>query len=304
MLRRQRQDFPPFPASGQLRAWAWALEQTEVRFLTAWEQECLLGWHLASRALPHSLAVFVHEGRSHWQVGRETMLLRAGDLLLVPEGIRHSAKVVAPHPFRATFVHFTARVFGVRCLLSLLGFPHHWQERESLSETMTELARLAAHQPIGWQVRGSALLTNLLVAFVQEAPQRFQPTLAPKDARAMQWLCPAFQLAASADWKVTVSDLARTVACSPTHLRRLFQQAFGVSPRQWLLEQRLQRAAYLLQVTEKSVQQIADICGFDSLSHFTRYFRRKFGCSPAQYRKSLWQERTGGQRDVVSEFAV
>jgi len=54
-----------------------------------------------------------------------------------------------------------------------------------------------------------------------------------------------------------------------------------------LLERRLRKAAQLLQTTDKTVQQIADECGFESLSHFSRYFKAKFGITPSQYRDLL-----------------
>ncbi len=301
MLRRPKHDFPPFPPAGSLREWAWAVEHTEVLFLNAWEQECLLGWYLAPRSLPHSLAVFIHEGRSRWDVGKEKIEGQAGDLLLIPEGTQHAARLVSAQPFRATFVHFTARVFGVRCLLTLLGFPYQWQQWVGLSETMAELVRLSDHHPVGWRLRGQALLTDLLLRCLQESPHRFCPTTTPKEAKVLQRLCPAFQLVTSSNNKVSIKELAQVLACSPTHLRRLFQQVFHTPPRRWLLEQRLQRAAYLLETSEKTVQQVADECGFESLSHFVRYFRQRFGCSPSQYRKQFLGQPVEDLAQAVGE---
>ncbi|MCS7187889.1 MAG: AraC family transcriptional regulator [Armatimonadetes bacterium] len=289
MLVRSRNQFTPFPSCDLLDRWAWVWDNAEIDFVGAWEHECLLGWHLSSRSLPHSLAVFVHEGRARWVIGDEKIVANAGALIFIPEGVNHSADLTSPHPFRATFVHLTARVFGVQCILALLGFPKKIEKAENFSEPVSELARLYALKPVGWKLRGQAIVTDLILRCVHEYPQLFQPSIAPKDAKALKWLCPAFQLLTSNESKITVSDLAKATMCSPTHLRRLFQKAVGMSPRQWLLERRLQRAAQLLQTTDKTIQQIADICGFESLSHFTRYFKAKFGMSPSQYRNIATQ---------------
>ncbi len=294
MMVRSRSHFVPFPAAGFLADWAWVWDNAEINFIGAWERECLLGWHISPRSLPHSLAIFVHEGRARWVIGGETLVANIGSLIFIPEGVSHSADLISPHPFCATFVHLTARAFGVQCILALLGFPKKIDGVDSFSAHANELARLYALRPMGWKLRGQAIVTDLLLRCVQEYPQLFQPSIAPKDAKALKWLCPVFQLLASTDSKVTVSELAKAAMCSPTHFRRLFQKVVGMSPRQWLLERRLQKAAQLLQTTDKTVQQIADACGFESLSHFTRYFKAKFRMSPSQYR-SLWVQAIGTQ---------
>lgn len=285
MLVRARSQFVPFPPPGALTEWAWVWDAAEVTFLGAWEQECPRGWHLEAHSLPHSLMVFVHSGQARWRVGADQFVAGAGTLLFIPEGVRHAA--VATAPLRATFVHFAARAFGVRCILTLLGFPHRVEGAGQFASDAHELARLSAWQPVGWKLRGQAIVTAWLLRCAHEYPHLFRPTTAPKDAKALKGLCPAFQLLASADGKVTVADLARAAMCSPTHLRRLFQKAVGMSPRQWLLEWRLRKAAHLLHGTDHSIQQIADACGFESLSHFTRYFKARFGLTPAQYRAHL-----------------
>lgn len=290
MMVRSKNRFTPFPAFGSLTEWSWVWDIAEIKFIGAWEHECLLGWHISPRSLPHSLAIFVHEGKARWVIGNETVVANAGSLIFIPEGVSHSADLVSPHPFCATFVHLTARILGVQCILMLLGFPKKIDGVDSFPEPVNELARLFALRPIGWKLRGQAIVTDLLLRCVQEYPQLFQPSIAPKDAKVLKWLCPAFQLIVSSDNdKITVYDLAKAVMCSPTHLRRLFRKAVGMPPRQWLLEHRLQKAAQLLHTTDKTVQQIADACGFESLSHFTRYFKARFGMAPSQYRNLLTQ---------------
>jgi len=289
VIFKARRQFPPFPDQGLLAEWAWVWDNAEIDFFGAWEQELLLGWHLAPRILPHSLLVLVHEGKVRWRTGKETFVASEGTLLFVPEGVEHQAHAVSPRPLRVTFVHFTARAFGVQCILSLLGFPPKLDEGERLASGINELARLSAWKPPGWKLRGKAIVTDLLLWCLHEHPQLFQPDIVSKDAKALKWLCPVFQALASLDGKVRVRDLAKAAMCSPTHLRRLFQKAVGMSPRQWLLERRLQKAAQLLQTTDKPVQQIADECGFESLSHFNRYFKAKFGLSPSQYRNMMAQ---------------
>lgn len=79
--------------------------------------------------------------------------------------------------------------------------------------------------------------------------------------------------------------LANEAAMSPYHFLRVFAQVVGMSPRQYLLRCRLERAAVRLQTTRESVSDIALESGFNDLSSFERLFKRHFSLSPRLYRR-------------------
>jgi AraC-like DNA-binding protein len=83
----------------------------------------------------------------------------------------------------------------------------------------------------------------------------------------------------------TVRDLALELHVSPSHLQRLFKHQTGVSLGEWLIEQRLQRAAHLLAHSYMSVKEIAHTLGYEHASSFVRAFGRRFAQAPARYRK-------------------
>ena len=63
----------------------------------------------------------------------------------------------------------------------------------------------------------------------------------------------------------------------------------GTTCRRWLIEERLKRAASALRAPDWSSAPISEIAfrtGFSDLSHFSRRFRQKFGCTPSAYRSS------------------
>jgi AraC-like DNA-binding protein len=81
-----------------------------------------------------------------------------------------------------------------------------------------------------------------------------------------------------------VEDLARAAGHSPAHFSREFRRAFGESPHAYLLTRRLERAAYLLRMTDRSVADIALSVGWTSLGSFTTSFTRTYGEPPTAYR--------------------
>ncbi|HEV2481618.1 MAG TPA: AraC family transcriptional regulator, partial [Puia sp.] len=64
--------------------------------------------------------------------------------------------------------------------------------------------------------------------------------------------------------------------------KRDFQKTFGMSPRQWLLEKRLTEARHLIERKNKRPSGIYLDLGFESLSHFSHAFKKKFGKAPTE----------------------
>jgi len=91
-------------------------------------------------------------------------------------------------------------------------------------------------------------------------------------------------LAERVEARHTLADLARYAGLSRYHFLRTFKSVTGITPRQWLIRARLQRAAQLLRSGSTPVTEIAFEAGFEDLSNFIRTFRREFGLSPSHYR--------------------
>jgi len=82
-----------------------------------------------------------------------------------------------------------------------------------------------------------------------------------------------------------IRDLAAEFRLSPAYLQRLFKQETGICMGEWLHEQRLQRAAYLLSSSYLSIKEITHAVGYEHTSSFIRAFERRFTQAPARYRK-------------------
>lgn len=85
---------------------------------------------------------------------------------------------------------------------------------------------------------------------------------------------------------VSLDSMAAVACLSPNHFLRRFREIVGRSPHQYLVMKRLERAARLLETTDRSVTEIAYEVGFESPGSFSWLFRRRHGISPRQYRRS------------------
>jgi AraC-like DNA-binding protein len=111
------------------------------------------------------------------------------------------------------------------------------------------------------------------------------------------------KLSASELINLSVSDLAGRFNCSRRHLNRLFHQHFGVSVSALRMEMRLLKAVSLLRDANLKIINVAEQCGFNHLGLFNTCFRRRFGTSPGQWRKSPVPAAKGPARKLESKPA-
>ncbi|MFN6565533.1 MAG: helix-turn-helix domain-containing protein [Nostoc sp. ChiSLP01] len=88
------------------------------------------------------------------------------------------------------------------------------------------------------------------------------------------------------DRDIKLADLAQLLNMSQFHFSHLFKQAIGIAPYQYLLQQRIERAKQLLKKSDRSIIEIALVCGFNSHSHLSKQFRQITGMTPKAYRQN------------------
>jgi AraC family transcriptional regulator len=85
------------------------------------------------------------------------------------------------------------------------------------------------------------------------------------------------------DDTINLETLAQVANFSAFHFHRIFLGVTGETPNQYIKRRRIEKAAWLVGLNNKSMTQIAHECGFSSSSTFSRAFREHFGVSPSQW---------------------
>lgn len=93
-------------------------------------------------------------------------------------------------------------------------------------------------------------------------------------------------LHANVDKEISVEEMARIAGYSRYHFTRLFEEHAGASPAAYLNKLRLKRATGLLRTNRLSVKEVAYRTGFSDVNYFCKAFRKNFGVSPGEFRKS------------------
>jgi transcriptional regulator GlxA family with amidase domain len=81
--------------------------------------------------------------------------------------------------------------------------------------------------------------------------------------------------------------LAQMCGMSSTHFRRTFTSIMNVSPLEYLIKIRIEKASLLLRTTEMPILSVSEEVGFHSLSSFNRHFSSIVGATPRDWRKKM-----------------
>ena len=94
-------------------------------------------------------------------------------------------------------------------------------------------------------------------------------------------------IAAEGNRDITIANMAQIIGYSTVHFSRMFKQATGQTPRQYLIRYRINQAKQLLKTTELSIVTIAYQVGFGSHAHFSTQFHQLVGVTPQMYRAGV-----------------
>jgi len=240
---------------------------------------------------------YAGSGEVRVRVGKEQLLLRAGDLLTIWPHEPHAclscrgARYVLN--FRGAFLNslgFPVRrdqsrgleVLGVRIPAQLCIGPSRRLAVEFLLERLCRES-LDAH-PTKREMCAAVsaqLILELARSAKEGVPAREQNVSKPA-RRTIERLCDDVREKPSSRW--TTADLVRRSGYGASQLTLLFNSVTGMSPGHWLSHERIRRACRLLVQTDKTVLQIGMDVGFGSRSQFHRAFRKVLGTTPSRFR--------------------
>jgi AraC family transcriptional regulator len=128
-----------------------------------------------------------------------------------------------------------------------------------------------------------ALATRYLVLNC-DAGARSEPSVSPLPARLLSRV--KEKIEANLDAELSLDGLAQESGYSRSHFVRMFRNATGQTPHQYVLDMRLRRAQACLKQKGSTIIDVALSCGFSSQSHMTTVFRRRLEMTPAEFRRN------------------
>ncbi|MEM1255985.1 MAG: AraC family transcriptional regulator [Cyanobacteria bacterium P01_H01_bin.21] len=232
--------------------------------------------------------------RIHQLVGDRhyTGLYTKGDISITPahipasyksEGDDHYFHVQIPTQFLQSVAQSAAELDPARLELAT-----EFRIRNPQLEQILLMLRAELHKGDGWvgqlyvESLANVLAVNLLRDYSAKKPRITLYEGGLGDRKILQI---SDYIHEHLDQPIRLADLANIAGMSQFHFSRLFKQSMGVTPHQYLLQQRVEQTKQLLKGTRLAIAEIALQCGFNSQSHMTKHFREATGVTPSKYRK-------------------
>lgn len=92
-------------------------------------------------------------------------------------------------------------------------------------------------------------------------------------------------IAANLHTTIRMAELAKVAECTPSRFHRSFKTSFGCTPHQYVIRRRIARSQRLMTISNESLVQISDKCGFVDQFHLRNMFRRVVGQPPGAWRR-------------------
>ena len=240
-------------------------------------------------------------GKAHfWFNGIEEIVDSGHMVLYKPKEVQKYVYYVEDHP-EVFWIHFTG--YDVKNILEYHGISlnQHVFYSGTLPEykmSFRKIIRELQQCEYGYEDYIASSFNNilLLVSRQQQNGENYTVTIPEEIEMAVSYFNENYNT------KISVAQYAESLHISTNWFIRNFKQHMKMSPAQYLLSLRMVNAQSLLENTDYSVGEIAEIVGYDNQLYFSRVFKKEYGISPAQYRKRAENQSAAPMESDVGEI--
>lgn len=162
---------------------------------------------------------------------------------------------------------------------------YHIQNTEELASTVQRLLRLPFENHVYKDVLADITLQELLVRLLQTQARTWLLEQSEPLQNRHRFAAVILFIRQHLNEAITVQQLANLACMSKPHFFRSFKQELGISPLDFVLQERVAHAKKLLQEPLLSVSEAAYQSGFNNLTHFSLQFKKQEGLTPSEYRR-------------------
>jgi len=241
------------------------------------------------------------EGKCTFQIENLFYELQAGDILLIDGKQIHKAFVDGNyHTYKRTVIEFTEDYIAP--VIEALKINHIFklfeakqghlfrikdaETRQKINQLIAEMHDLISDKKARYIDEQLKLLLAQVLMKIDAKVHAHLPNHIYSNEKILIveeiYRCIAVRYAED----LSLDDIAEDLNLSKSYLSHLFKEITGTTIMNFLMGYRLTQAQYSLKVrTDLNISQIAELTGFESNAHFSRFFKKHLGLSPSDYRK-------------------
>lgn len=214
--------------------------------------------------------LYILHGACHYYYQEGDFSLEAGSVVYLPKGSRHRL-VIESEEIAFYRIDFLLQVDGEEVLFS----DHPKKVCHTAPTECTEAIRALGdgYQFVQDTVAKNALLCMILKSLASAVSSPRQEKLAPAIGYLLEHLTE----------KLSCEKLAKLCCLSTARFYDLFREEYGMPPLEYRSSLLAKRASQLLRDGSFSVTEVSELLGFESVSYFSRFFKKHKGVSPSKY---------------------
>ncbi len=233
------------------------------------------------------LFAVVLDGRGALSYQGQTYQLESGDCFFIDCRVPHIYRSDDEKPWELTWVYFNGCTTEEYYKLFSAQLPpvFHPVTTTKLVSVVQEMMRLNAETYADTEILTSGLLMNLLTMLltIHNISEESDTALQSKLKTVLAYIDANFTM------DITLDELSHRFYISKYYLTREFKRAYGETIFQHIIGLRINYAKRLLRFTDKSVEEISDLCGFNDQSYFSKQFKKAENTTCLAFRRK-WRE--------------
>jgi AraC family transcriptional regulator of arabinose operon len=254
-----------------------------LRILHAGEQNCPPNHCFGYSKRDHYLIHYILSGHGEYRVGKKVFQLGEKDGFLICPEANTLYKASNDDPWSYKWVGFSGN--SCRKILGDVGLGEnrlifHYDKDDALTECFNKLEELCYTD-----TNNEMILASYLLMLFGNLQGQYRPDKTKEGPPQRDHFDEATKyIQMNYPQNIKIDEIARHVGITRSQLYRIFKRSAKVSPKEYLMNYRLDCSTILMHTTNLSFKEIADSVGFEYTSHFYRMFKKHFGVTPSAYK--------------------
>lgn len=230
---------------------------------------------------------FIVDGKGKFTIDGTTTQLKTGDMFILPKGKVAFYQADDEHPWTYLWVGFSgSKVENILNKTQLLD--HYFCHSTLESKVLDQIVKLTQFRDQKLdditELQLIAELYKLLAFLIEEFPSK---AMSDGSILIQNYIKQAKKIIHTQYGNpLKISDIAKKLNLNRSYLYKIFKEETGYSLKDYLIQIRMEKSADLLTSTTFHISEIANAVGFPDALAFSKAFKKHFGQSPSNYRKT------------------
>ena len=238
-------------------------------------------WSDTNIIIPDNKFYFVVEGEIEITTKHGTTRASAGELMLIPAGLKHSYDLTEKSYAKLYWFHFNMQIneknffdcYSVPLKIQVGSVP----KIKGFFNTVFKSAQGTSPSD---KIKTVNAINSLVEYYIRSGNYVHRKIKKTDIDHIIEYVKENYTE------KFTLEDLAQRINFTPTYFIKKFKQHTGYSPIYYVNVVKLERAKYLLEQTSRPIGDIMTEVGFYDSAHFSKLFKKHYGFSPSKYRET------------------